>query len=318
MTADETTVLYIGGMGRSGSTLLEYLLAQVRGYFAAGELKFIWRNGLVNNELCGCGAPFLRCPFWTRVGEAAFGGWEAVDAQSILALGREVVSAPSVARLLAGVPPTPGFDEFADRLSSVYAAIREVSGAEVVIDASKTPVEALLLARMPRLSCRVVHLVRDSRGVAWSWAKQGIPLPQDATGEATMLSYAPLHTAPRWLYVNLWFEVLRSIAPTARVRYEELVESPRHYIEDALRRCGAPVDGRDFSALARGSVRLGELHTLGGNPMRFQQGDQRVHLDEAWKAGLALRQRRLVTALTLPLLVRYGYDIAASTNWRRA
>ena len=67
--AGSTQVLYIGGMGRSGSTLLAYLLGQLQGYVVAGELKFIWQNGIRDNELCGCGAPFRECAFWQGVGE---------------------------------------------------------------------------------------------------------------------------------------------------------------------------------------------------------------------------------------------------------
>jgi hypothetical protein len=309
VSAAETTVLYIGGMGRSGSTLLEYLLGQVDGYFAAGELKFVWENGLVRNELCGCGTPFRQCPFWSSVGNAAFGGWDAVDPEAVLEAQRQATAASSVARLLAARPAGADFRRFAEHLEGLYRGVRTVAGAEVVVDASKTPVEALVLARVPGIRCRLVHLVRDSRGVAQSWAKKGVRLPQVAGCDATMLSYAPLHTAPRWLYVNLWFELLRTRMPTARLRYEELVASPRAAIDSALSACGAPTEGHDLSVLESGSVRLGALHTLGGNPMRFFQGDQRVRLDDAWKNGLAPRQRRLVTAVTLPLLLRYRYPV---------
>ena len=41
-------VLYIGGIGRSGSTLLAYLLGQLDGYVVAGELKFTGQLLAVN------------------------------------------------------------------------------------------------------------------------------------------------------------------------------------------------------------------------------------------------------------------------------
>ena len=42
-------------------------------------------------------------------------------------------------------------------------------------------------------------------------------------------------------------------------------------------------------------------------PMRFTTGRIRIRRDEQWRAALPPGQRRAVTALTLPLLARYGY-----------
>jgi hypothetical protein len=39
----------------------------------------------------------------------------------------------------------------------------------------------------------------------------------------------------------------------------------------------------------------------------MQSGPLRLRLDDAWRAGMPARDRRLVTLLTFPLLARYGY-----------
>jgi hypothetical protein len=41
--------------------------------------------------------------------------------------------------------------------------------------------------------------------------------------------------------------------------------------------------------------------------MRFQTGRVRLRRDDSWRTRLAPAERRLVTALTLPLLRRHGY-----------
>ncbi len=48
-------------------------------------------------------------------------------------------------------------------------------------------------------------------------------------------------------------------------------------------------------------------HSIRGNPMRFAHGRQQVRVDDAWRTGMAKPARRLVTAVTWPLLLRYGY-----------
>ncbi len=305
-TAD---VLYIGGVGRSGSTLLAYLLGQLEGYVVAGELKFIWSKGVRENELCGCGAPFADCPFWRDVGRAAFGGWNEVDTEEVLGLQAQVTTGRSISSLLAGVDPGPSFARYSELLRQLYGAILAVSGGRIVVDTSKTPVEALVLARVTGIQCRAIHLVRDGRGVAFSWAKRGVRRPEVAGEEAVMLDYRPLYIAPRWVYGNLFFELLRTRVPTARLRYEDLVRAPQEYVEAALRGSGAPTDHAGLEALGSGRVTLGTLHTIGGNPMRFAAGETPVRADEAWRREMPPGSRRSVTAVTWPLLLLYGYSL---------
>lgn len=78
--AQPVRLLYLAGIGRSGSTLLERLLGEVPGVCSLGEVTHLWRRGVLRNERCGCGTPFLDCPFWRKVGESAFGGWRSADA----------------------------------------------------------------------------------------------------------------------------------------------------------------------------------------------------------------------------------------------
>src|SRR5204862_6576366 len=80
----DVPVLYIGGWGRSGSTLLAHVLAEVPGFVSVGELRYVWQAGPEANELCGCGLPFDECPVWTAVGQGAVGGGGELDRQEAL------------------------------------------------------------------------------------------------------------------------------------------------------------------------------------------------------------------------------------------
>ncbi|MGB3634443.1 MAG: hypothetical protein WA982_10425, partial [Rubrobacteraceae bacterium] len=72
MDNGRTKVLYIVGLGRSGSTILSNSLGQIDGFFSAGEICYIWRQNFIENRLCGCGQPFDKCPVWTQVVKKAF------------------------------------------------------------------------------------------------------------------------------------------------------------------------------------------------------------------------------------------------------
>ena len=95
-------VLYIGGSGRSGSTILDSILGQFEGFMSVGEVRFIWKRGLIDDRLCSCGEAFSDCPFWTEVLDRAFGGASGIDPARIL----ELMSRGTRARRMI-LPPLP-------------------------------------------------------------------------------------------------------------------------------------------------------------------------------------------------------------------
>ena len=305
-------VLYIGGLGRSGSTLVERLAGQLPGACAVGELVHLWDRGITEGERCGCGAAFHDCPFWQQTGKTAFGGWDQIDAGRIAALRARVDRNRYIPALARPRGPGPGrrreLAEYTWYYARLYAAIAEVSGAELVIDSSKHPSLAHCLRWQDGVDLRVLHLVRDSRAVAYSWGRE-VRRP-DTDRESYMTRYSPGVAAAQWNGQNASFHLLRSV-PVMRLKYEDLVAAP----EAALRRIAAfaglpAMVDYPFVGSAGDAGHWAELdtgHSVSGNPMRFTTGRIPVRRDERWRAGLPAAQRREVTALTLPLLAGYGY-----------
>jgi hypothetical protein len=302
-------VLYIGGLGRSGSTLLDLMLGEVPGLFPVGELRFVWERGLIANELCGCGAQFRECPFWTAVGIEAFGGWDVIDPDELVDLERTVdrhrflpyILFPFVRSTFAR-----RLHRYSSILASLYRAIGRVSGAGVVVDSTKDPPYAFLLRKVPGLHLCVVHLVRDSRGVAYSWTKR-IKKPE-ARADAYMNTYRPLHIAARWLLYNLLFHLLGRLGtPRLAVRYEDFVHEPREELANILAHVGVDAHEDVFSFLAGDQVGLHVHHTVAGNPLRFRRGDLVLRVDDEWMTRLGRTDRWAVSLVTWPLLALYGY-----------
>jgi hypothetical protein len=315
------TVLYVGATGRSGSTLLERILGQSSGCCAVGELAFLWERGLHANQRCGCGEPFRACAFWTQVGKQAYGGWDRIDLDQARALQHRVDRHRHLAALLAPrLAPAHRrrLRRYAELLEPLYRAIATVSGRPVVIDSSKDVSHALLLRRVPGIDLRLVHLVRRSHGVAYSLTKT-VRKPEVADAEAYMHRQSPATSALLWTTENLLLDGLRPLGvPTLRLRYEALVASPREHAAELLRLAGLDAADRELGFLHDGEVQLGVDHTVAGNPMRFRQGPVRLRADEQWRGAMPLGQRLAVTAITWPLLLRYGYRLAARDDAARA
>lgn len=307
--ADGPIVLFIAGLGRSGSTLVDRVLGEVPGYQSLGEVVHLWQRGLIDNEQCGSGEPFRENAFWTEVGDVAFGGWNQVDPTEIIAL-QQAVDRTRYVPLLAWPQLRPGFqaqiDRYAALLGKVYRATAEVSGARVLIDSSKHVSSATFLRHVPGVDPRIVHLVRDSRGVAYSWGK--VKARPEAGKDALMARSSPSQAAGWYVVQNLLVEAIRSKqVPRIRVRYEDFTADPEAVVRRVLALTGdeevplAHLDGR--------RVTLGPNPNVGGNPMKLEAGPITIAQDDAWRRAMPEWDQRLVTGLTAPLLVAYRYPL---------
>jgi len=313
MQGGRVRVLYLGGLGRSGSTLIERLIGQLPGVCPAGELVHLWERGIAEGERCGCGQPFRQCLFWQQVGTAAFGGWDQVEVSRVAALRSRVDRnrfIPALARRNLRPDLRRGLDEYTSYYARLYAAITKVSGCQLVVDSSKHPSLAHCLRWQAEIDLRVLHLVRDSRAVAYSWSRQ-VRRP-DTDSESYMTRYSPAMAAGQWIAQNAAFHLLARIGcPTMRLRYEDFTAGP----EVALRRvsgfAGLPAAQASYPFLGADGAscwaRLDDAHSVSGNPMRFASGKIPIRRDERWRTSMPKAQQRAVTALTFPLLAGYGY-----------
>src|SRR3954452_22108211 len=64
-------IVFVTGAGRSGRPILERLLGEHLGWAPVGEFAYAWRRGVLDDQLCSCGAAFSRCDYWRRVFEIA-------------------------------------------------------------------------------------------------------------------------------------------------------------------------------------------------------------------------------------------------------
>lgn len=312
-------VVYLGGFGRSGSTLVERMLGAAPGWVNVGELVDLARSVAPGDELCGCGVSFSGCPFWNRVGELAFGGWT----EQVLAQLVELQRAAARQRHLPGLlnpRHVPSAELVALRTSyaRIYAAVAEASGASVVVDASKGPALGQALAGAPGIDVRMLNVVRDPRAVAWSWSRR-VVRPHVTGGREEMWRIPARRAAAQWTALQLEVEAMarRGGTPSARLRYEDFVADPVGSLVDAVGALSLPLGPGDLPGVENGVVELGPSHGLSGNPGRFRSGAVELRGDDRWATEMPTGDRATVTALTLPLLKAYGYPVAAAHSSAR-
>ena len=278
-------LVYIGGYGRSGSTLLEYLLTANPEVVGCGEVARHLRS-FGRHKICTCGQPMQDCPVWGNFQHKS-GRLEGLDHEQL-----------------------------------TLALLDQVSGAHaVMVDSSKTAWGSTL---MPfRLSRRLgedfllVHLVRDPRAVGWSTMrapprikktrKKGRVKLRQKSRRGSSPAVRSLRTVIGWTIANLAWEMFGWRHPDRylRVRYEDFAQAPLTVVGHVLSRVSleAPV------TLKRGEAG-DNRHQLYGNAMRFESlSPTEIKEDVAWKTSMPKGYRRLIAGLCWPLCMRYAYGM---------
>lgn len=294
---------------RIGSTLLDRALGQIDGFFSAGELRHIWEENFAENQPCGCGVPFSECGFWREVTEQVYGRTSQLNAVEAVRLKRRVDRMRHIPQL-ASSWKTPNyrksFKAHSRNLSGLYAAIWKATGGQVIVDSSKDASYAFTLANLDEIDLHMVHLVRDSRAVSHSWLRKKVKYEVAGREEDYMDLHGPLVSSLGWMRSNLLIEPLRFYASSyTTVRYEDFIAAPESTLQRILLATGE--ERRELPLVDDHTLRLEIDHTVAGNPNRFRRGEIELRLDEEWKEKMSGPNRRTVTALTWPLLLKYGY-----------
>jgi hypothetical protein len=308
-STDSPCVLYVAGLPRSGSTVLGYVLGGLPSAIFVGELAFFWRR-FAESELCSCSKPLPDCHFWSAVVQNAFGQMSIEQARELNRLERRVIRR----QWLLGLTPVRWSTRRSQRINIMLEerdrlcrSICEIANAELIIDSGKEVIFGAIMTRLNSGSFHAVHLVRDPRGVAFSWQKQ----VRSDSEPADMPRSPAIKTAARWIFTNLLTQLsLKRLSSTyQRLRYEELVARP----DDIARQIWDTVSGPSGSAGWAGheAQHASQHHLVGSNPgvRRHLGGELRLTLDEEWQVQLPRTQQRLVVAVCSALMAAYGYPL---------
>lgn len=311
------SVLFIAGEGRSGSTIVARILGDHSNAVDVGELRNLWERGVLRNERCGCGSPFSECAFWREVGEEAFGGWTATQAESVVRQGKQVsrhrYGWTTLLKTRLRRPPTEELSTWAQTHARLYEAIAKVSGSEIIVDSSKEPAFAAAVAQAGLTNMRVLHLVRDPRGVAHSHTRRKVrheAATSDSPDAVSMMpQLGPVRTSIAWSLRNLQSQALQFVVPYIRQHYES-------WTLPELAAREAEISHRLGLDLARGHqvdysgmrLLIPSSHSVSGNPSRFEGGSAvELKSDDAWRRAPRSRRRTIVSALTFPMRLGYRY-----------
>lgn len=300
-------VLYIGGEGRSGSTILERSLQKHEQLAGVGELGAIWGKGFFENVTCTCGDAFQDCHFWTRVLQNTFGNLTTLKARYFYEMQRNLLRGIKYPDWVRSFYQSSEFKKHKQKwnrvVSTLYREILNAAGASVIVESSKSLSRALYMAKNLDLNVYVVHLIRDPRGVVYSFYHRPKQLPEYRDKSVQFTRKSPLSRSLAWTAKNSIWELSRKyFTDYRRLRYEDFVQNPEFLTESLTQ--WVLGGSRNWRT---GHRSFGGWHSVSGNPVRFEDTPSTIKLDDEWKKKLPIHERWLVTFLTAPLMARYGY-----------
>lgn len=304
----KTNVVFVGGYGRSGSTIIDLLLNRVPGIVAVGELRHTFGRALGDNELCSCGKPFQSCNYWRMVLAEAFP--EGIDRERThhaMKHFNRMVSLPFLQfPSLMSAHLREDAKIYRETFAALYAAIAKVSGADVVVDSTKYPLHGWFLRTMPELNLSVMMLVRDPRAVAYSWQRRRLR-PEVHWEKREMPRWSVFRSGLAWDMSNFLTALLRPGVRNYRVqRYEDFVADPAGELADiASFALGKPV--KLPSKLFDEQPHI--PHTIAGNPVRIGSEHVKVKDDDEWR-NMPLYKRLIVDMVCFAGMLRHRYPFS--------
>ena len=296
---------FIMAASHSGSTLLSMLLGSHPDATTMGDTG--GTKARKNPDyLCSCGQYAQECLFWKRVtDEMAIRGFD-LDVGDFATHFRcpnsrllsRVLRAEYRGSLLEAVrdvilklSPTwrRSFREIAARNSALIETVIEITGTKILVDSAKQPQRLKFLLRSPDLEIKVIHLIRDGRGVSHTYVNDN--------------KWSIEKSATEWRRSILSEErLLAGLAPEMwmAVRYEDICADPRGELEKLSTFLGLDPLRVNLDFRSAG------LHVF-GNGMRLS-AETRIVLDDRWRTDFNDEEIAVIERIAGDKLQRYEYD----------
>lgn len=303
---NETTIIYIAGYGRSGSTLLERILSSHKKIFGTGELTNFLNMIDSEDSFCSCGKKVQECEFWSDVIRKSYGNFANVH--ELKDIQNEFESFSGFLGYVFGhrYDKRAIYRTFSQKL---FSGISQKLSDEVsyIVDSSKTARKTffrpIALSRIASLNVKVIHLVRDGRGCMWSNLKGSNGRMEK--GLDPRIPFAALRSVISWPIANISAHIFQVIHPPenyCRIKYEDFVEQPGLTFAKLGKFLNVNFDQQVEMLENKEGIPLS--HQLSGNRLRAKK---KIILkkDVEWKSKLKLRHKLLFGILNWPLSLFY-------------
>ncbi len=266
-------LIYILGMGHTGSTLLDRVLGAQQDVLSIGELKHLYRLLDDSEKKCTCGNPYRACEFWKGIVEKVeFEGLEnyLMPADPSDGTGRKTQFNWSKEYL----------KKFADINKTIYQHLLDHGEASTIVDSSKDLNRLVCLKKSGSFDLKVIILRRS--GLAYLASKKA----RSARG------FNPI----RWtiIYVQRHIRLFQSWKILAsmdsiNISYSDLARYPERQTKAICDFSGVQYDPSTLDIRSDRYFSVQENHNIGGSVSRKNKERVPIKYKDNWRQRLALK-----------------------------
>ncbi|NUO09322.1 MAG: hypothetical protein HUU08_11680 [Candidatus Brocadia sp.] len=307
------TVVFIVGLGYTGSTVLDMALGNNKESFSLGEIANLPTEININNP-CVCGEFIRNCHFWLGVCNA-IREKHNIDfirnPDSFPLKPAEIRNRNNILRKLKILSNVYGISKNEPWLKNtkiLYDAIAEMSNAKVLIDSSKDIRRALMLRSVLKgYQIKFIHLIRDCRGTMRACKNNvgKVRFPKSNEDAIITRPFIPTEQAIKmWIHDNLKITVYLSLfAPYNSwrvVKYEDYCDTP----DTVFSSLAEWLDLSDYKDMINFSSIV--HHNVSGSRSRFNHS-KILPSDKRWKNDLTEEDFNIFKKKAIFLNRLYGY-----------
>ena len=302
--------LFISCAAHSGSTLLALLLATHPRITSVGELRPMNIPKGYKIPECSCGAPIEECTFWRNVDlEMEAKGHSFLNSTTSIDFSRfwvKIQTFPLGNRIFESLRKhvfnfVANEKTALDKLARFHQHVAESAllyeNTDIFADATKSYYLFNTLAQRlefrERMHLKLIHLVRDVRGVAFSVAKRRRPQDWDKTIEIA---------AKYWVRANQAVHLIQRAYMNANdvflLRYSDLCHNPEASIEQLSRFIGVT------PKFLIGDIDNTQYHIFGNEMRKIRLKE--IREDTQWQEKLSQSDLRTIKRIAGRMSQKYG------------
>ncbi len=276
------TYCYIGGYGRSGSTLIDIILGNQKDVISLGAIDNIW-NWIDQDNKCACEATLEDCDFWSKI---------LVETEKRLSfkysnqeknkLCKSFESIYGIKYLILGKFYKDKLSKYIELQNTFLEVIKEFTKAKIIVDSSKTTYDSILrpflIGKYVEKNILLIHLKRKLGGVTWSSMKKA------GSPERKRLIKSKFIIFLKSYFSCIVTDLLTTIIYSKRNYYFSLK------YENYVSKNGIKIIQKIFEEFAvdlknkivfKNLKSYNSFHNIGGNRLRFEKGIK-IKYDESW------------------------------------
>ena len=204
-------------------------------------------------------------------------------------------------------PDWKALDRYTAASSAVYRSIAHVTGARVVVDSSRLPIEPVALGLVPGVDVRVAQVIRDPRAVVYSWKRSKQTTDRD--DPEYMPKFGASFSTTSWLARNSSSKRSGAAVRSRSCSTTTMARDPAAVLRRLAEFVGEPAGDLDFLDVGDRDARA---DPLGRRQSRAHDRAARSRSSPTRSGApsiAAAGPRSSRTAIALPLLRRYGLPV---------